>query len=244
MSALIPNISVDCVIFGFQEDTLSVLLTKRILKDPKTKKLIFSDHTLQGHHVQEGENLEQAAARVLQEKTGLANIYLEQFFTFGDTDRLANEKDWLWIRTQYPEVHRHVFSVSYYSLVDSSRIRPDKKHPDASWFPVKSLPPLGFDHKLMVEMALECLQHKLRREPVGFELLPEKFTVAQLQKLYETILDTKFDKRNFRKKMAQMPYVVPIREKLTGKAHKPAQMYVFSKEVYEKTKTDNNSFSV
>ena len=234
----------DCVIFGFHEDTLSVLLTKRVLKDPKSRKIIFSDYTLQGHHVLEGENLEQAAVRVLEEKTGLGNIYLEQFHTFGDTDRLANEKDWLWTRMQYPEVHRHVFSVAYYSLVDSSRIKPDQKHPDAAWFPVKSLPPLGFDHNRMIVMALEFLQHKLRREPVGFELLPEKFTVTQLQKLYETILDTKFDKRNFRKKMAQMPYVVPIREKLTGKAHKPAQMYIFSKEVYEKTKTDNNSFIV
>lgn len=234
----------DCVIFGFHEDTLSVLLTKRVLKDPKSRKIIFSDYTLQGHHVLEGENLEQAAVRVLEEKTGLGNIYLEQFHTFGDTDRLANEKDWLWTRMQYPEVHRHVFSVAYYSLVDSSRFKPDQKHPDAAWFPVKSLPPLGFDHNRMIVMALEFLQHKLRREPVGFELLPEKFTVTQLQKLYETILDTKFDKRNFRKKMAQMPYVVPIREKLTGKAHKPAQMYIFSKEVYEKTKTDNNSFIV
>jgi 8-oxo-dGTP diphosphatase len=244
MSKLIPNISVDCVIFGFQGETLSVLLTKRVLEDPKTGKLIFSDYTLQGHHVVEGENLEQAAVRILKEKTGLENIFLEQFHTFGDTDRLANEKDWLWTRMRYPEVHRHVISVAYYSLVDSSQIKPDLQHPDAAWFPVKSLPVLGFDHNRMIMMALDYLRHKLRRQPVGFELLPEKFTVTQLQNLYETILDTQFDKRNFRKKISQMPYVVPIREKLTGRAHKPAQMYVFSKEVYAKTKTDNNNFSL
>jgi ADP-ribose pyrophosphatase YjhB (NUDIX family) len=244
MPGLIPNISVDCVIFGFHEDTLSVLLTKRVLEDPRSGKLIFSDYTLAGHHVQEGENPDQAAARILKEKTGLKKIRLEQFHVFGETDRLENEKDWLWVHMRFPEVARHVFSIAYYSLVDDEKIKPDRKHPDAAWFPVKKLPPLGFDHRKMIEMALEFLQHRLRREPIGFDLLPEKFTIAQVQKLYETILDTQFDKRNFRKKVAQMSYVVPIREKLKGRPHKPAQMYVFSKEVYEKTRTDKNHFAV
>ena len=244
MPALIPNVSVDCVIFGFHEDSLSVLLTKRVLEDPRSGKLIFSDYTLAGHHIQEGENPDQAAARVLREKTGLKKIHLEQFHTFGETDRLDKEKDWLWVHMRFPQVPRHVFSIAYYSLVDDQKIKPDKKHPDAAWFPVKQLPALGFDHKRMIDMAWEHLQHLLRREPVGFELLPEKFTIAQLQKLYETILDTSFDKRNFRKKVAQMPYVVPIREKLTGKPHKPAQMYMFSRDVYDKTRTDKQHFAV
>lgn len=244
MKAYIPNLSVDCVVFGFDYKKLNVMLTKRELKDPLSQEVIFTDYTVQGHHVLEGEAIDQAASRVLKDKTGLDNIFLEQFQTFGDLGRMENEKDQMWTRLRYPMIAHHVVSVGYYSLVDSSIIKPDEQHANTQWFPVDKLPPLGFDHEKMIHMALDFLRTKLRREPIGFELLPEKFTLGQLQKLYECVLGNKFDRRNFRKKVSQMKYVIPLDEKQKGVAHKPAQVFIFSKDVYERTKKEKLDFSV
>jgi len=244
MASIIPNLSVDCVVFGFDYKTLNVLLTKRELKDPETDKVVFTDYTLQGHHVLVGENLDEAACRVLRDKTGLEDIYLEQFYTFGSKERMQGEKDQLWVKKMFPMFSSHVVSVGYFSLVDSLKIKPDLQHQETLWFPVEELPSLGFDHKEIIEKALEYLRIKLSREPIGFELLPEKFTLTQLQKLYEAILGTKMDRRNFRKKVAQMKYLIPLDEKQTGVAHKPAQVYIFSKDVYMRTKKEKFDFSI
>ena len=244
MAAIIPNLSVDCVVFGFDYSKLNVLLTKRELVDKETGNIIFIDYTVQGHHVLEGENLEEAACRVLKEKTGLENIYLEQFYTFGDTDRMLGERDQLWTKKSYPMVAGHVITVGYYSLVDSLQVNPDQQHQQTMWFPVDELPELGFDHERIIQKALSCLRVKLSREPVGFELLPEKFTLSQLQNLYEAVLGIKMDRRNFRKKAAQMKYVIPLDEKQTGVAHKPAQVFIFSKDVYKRTKKEKLDFSI
>lgn len=240
----INNLSVDCVIFGFDNNKLNVLLTKRELEDPETGEIIFVDYTVQGHHVLQGENINEAACRVLKDKTGLENIYLEQFYTFGETDRVQHERDQLWIKKKYPMVADHVISIGYYSLVDSAKIKPDQQHTDTSWFPVDKLPELGFDHEKMIFMALDYLQTKLRREPIGFELLPEKFTLSLLQSLYEAVLGISLDRRNFRKKVAQMKYVIPLDEKQKGVAHKPAQVFIFSKDVYDRTKKEKLDFSI
>lgn len=244
MKAYIPNLSVDCVVFGFDYKKLNVMLTKRELKDPNSEAVIFTDYTVQGHHVLEGEAIDQAASRVLKDKTGLDNIFLEQFHTFGDLDRMNKEKDQMWTKLRYPMIAQHVISVGYYSLVDSSIIKPDEQHANTQWFPVDKLPSLGFDHKKMILMALDNLRRKLRREPIGFELLPEKFTMSQLQTLYECVFGIKLDRRNFRKKVAQMKYVIPLDEKQKGVAHKPAQVFIFSKDVYERTKKEKLDFSV
>jgi len=244
MAAIIPNLSVDCVVFGFDYSKLNVLLTKRELKDEQTGNIIFTDYTVQGHHVLEGENLDEAAIRVLKDKSGLENIYLEQFYTFGDLDRMANERDQLWTNKSYPMVAKHVITVGYYSLVDSLIVNPDQQHPDTKWFPVDELPKLGFDHEKIIQKALSSLRLKLSREPVGFELLPEKFTLTQLQNLYEVVLGIKMDRRNFRKKAAQMKYIIPLDEKQTGVAHKPAQVFIFSKDVYKRTKKEKLDFSI
>ena len=244
MSSIIPNLSVDCVVFGFDLKRLNVLLTRRVLKDPKTYEVLFIDYTLQGHHVLEKENLCDAAKRVLKDKTGLEDIFLEQFHTFGNTDRMLRKKDTLWAKKAYPEVSQHVVSVGYYSLVDSAKVKPDQQHQQTQWFPVNELPELGFDHELIIEKALECLRVKLSREPIGFELLPEKFTLTQLQDLYEAVLGISFDRRNFRKKVAQMKYLIPLDEKQTGVAHKPAQVFIFSKDVYDRTKKEKLDFSI
>lgn len=244
MAAIIPNLSVDCVVFGFDYSRLNVLLTKRELVDEETGNIIFIDYTVQGHHVLEGENLNEAACRVLKDKTGLENIYLEQFYTFGDTDRMLGERDQLWTKKSYPMVASHVITVGYYSLVDSLQVNPDQQHQQTMWFPVDELPELGFDHEKIIKKALSCLHVKLSREPVGFELLPEKFTLSQLQNLYEAVLGIKMDRRNFRKKVAQMKYVIPLDEKQTGVAHKPAQVFIFSKDVYKRTKKEKLDFSI
>lgn len=244
MRNIIPNLSVDCVVFGFDLNKLNILLTKRVLKDPDTGEHHFTDYTLQGHHVLENEGLDEAAHRVLKDKTGLDNIFLEQFHTFGDIDRIKNPKDILWIKSIYPTVTNHVITVGYYSLVDSAKISPDKKHKDTLWFPADNLPELGFDHRDIINKALIYLGKKLRREPIGFELLPEKFTISQLQTLYEAILGRKYDRRNFRKKISQLKYIIPLDEKQKGVAHKPAQVFIFSKDVYERTKKDKLGFPI
>jgi 8-oxo-dGTP diphosphatase len=244
MISIIPNLSVDCVVFGFDLKCLNVLLTKRILKDPKTYEVLFTDYTLQGHHVLQNENLCDAAKRVLKDKTGLEDIFLEQFHTFGNTDRMLRKKDTLWAKKACHEVSPHVVSVGYYSLVDSAKVMPDQQHQQTQWFPVNDLPELGFDHALIIEEALKFLRIKLSREPIGFELLPEKFTLTQLQDLYEAVLGKKFDRRNFRKKVAQMKYLIPLDEKQTGVAHKPAQVFIFSKDVYDRTKKEKLDFTI
>ena len=237
---IIPNLSVDCVIFGFDATELSVLLVKRELS--KNGKIIFADHTLTGHHVIKGENTDEAATRVLKSITGFKNIYLEQFHTFSDTSRLASEKDTIW-RENFPHnIDEHVISVGYYSLVDSAAICPDEEHRNVSWYPINDLPELGFDHQQIIEKALEQLRIKVRHEPVVFELLPEKFTISQLQDIYEAILGTSFDRRNFRKKVSQMKYIIALDEKQKGVAHKPAQIYIFSKDVYDRTRKEKLSF--
>ena len=243
MEEFINNISVDCVIFGFNNKTLNVLLTKRELKDPDTGEIIFTDYTVQGHHVLKGENINDAAVRVLKDKTGLDNIYLEQFYTFGETDRVLKDRDQLWIKKRFPMVEDHVISIGFCALVDSLKVIPDKQHPETLWMPVDNLPELGFDHEKMINMALEFLRNKLRLEPIGFELLPEKFTLTQLQNLYEAILGISLDRRNFWKKISQMKYVIALDEKQKGVAHKPAQVFIFSKDVYERTKKDKLDFS-
>ena len=244
MKPYIPNLSVDCVVFGFDHERLNVMLTKRELLDPITKDVLFTDYTVPGHHVLEGEAIDTAASRVLKDKTGLDNIFLEQFYTFGSLDRMSSKNDQMWTKLKYPMIADHVVSVGYYSLVDSFEVKPDDKHTDTQWFPVDDLPLLGFDHKEMIARALEFLQRKLRREPIGFELLPEKFTISQMQKLYECVFGLKFDRRNFRKKVSQMKYVIPLDEKQKGVAHKPAQVFIFSKDVYYRTKKEKLDFSV
>lgn len=238
MEPIINNLSVDCIIFGFDNARLSVMLTKRELVDDATQEIIFTDYTVQGHHVLEGENIDAAARRVLKDKTGLDNIYLEQFHTFGEVGRIQNERDQLWIKAKFPTVAAHVVSVGYCALVDSQKVNPDGQHQYTRWFPVDNLPMLGYDHGRMIEKALEFLRAKIQREPLVFELLPEKFTLSQLQNLYECILGVELDRRNFRKKINQMKYIIPLNEKQKGVAHKPAQVFLFSRDVYDRTKKE------
>lgn len=242
MRKIIPNISVDCLVFGFDLERLHILLKKRELID-KDGNVIISDYTLAGHHVMENETADEAAYRILYDITGFDNIYLEQFHCFSSTDRLKNEKDQIWIKHLNLDIPMHVFSIGYYSLVDKTKLKLDEKHQNAQWFPIDELPELGFDHALIIKKGIECMQKKFKLEPIAFELLPEKFTITQMQKLYETILGKTFDRRNFRKKVSQLRYIIPLGEKQNGVPHKPAQVFIFSRDVYDKTKKEKLTFA-
>ncbi len=234
MGKIINNISVDCVLFGFDGTHLNVLLIERTLKN-KDGGIQFTDHTLLGYHINKDDNLDQAANRILYDLTGLKDIYLEQVIAAGNLDRMKSKNDKDWIASQDIPIDPHTVTVVYFSLVDTHKVIVTETNRNATWFPIHKLPQLGYDHKELVERSLEKLKMKAMLEPIVFELLPEKFTITQLQKAYETILDTTFDRRNFRKKLMQTRYIIALDEKQTGVAHKPAQLYFFSREVYEKT---------
>jgi hypothetical protein len=239
-----PNISVDCVIFGFDFEKLNVILVERQLLDPKTGEQLIFDYTLAGNHIFLDEQLEDAAKRVLYDLTGLENIYLDQFMTTGDPNRLKNQRDQLWLQNSGKNPEERVVSVCYFSLLNCNEVKIKAGKKKVDWYPVKDANNLAFDHGTILKTAIESLQRKLQYEPIGFEMLPDKFTLSQLQKLYEVVFDVEFDKRNFRKKVSKMKYLIQLNEKQKGVSHKPARYYTFSREVYEKTKSDMLNFSI
>jgi 8-oxo-dGTP diphosphatase len=238
------NISVDCVIFGFDSERLKVLLVERTLFEPGTTTVVFSDLTLTGNHIFEHEDLDAAATRILNDLTGLQNIFLEQFQAFGHPDRLKNPNDIQWAVANGRDPNSHIITIGYFSLLNIKDIELQYKGRNVAWYPVEEVKELGFDHKQILDQALVALRNKLQREPIGFELLPDKFTLTQMQKLYEAIMGSLLDKRNFRKKVARMKYLIPLDEKQTGQAHRPPRLFFFSREVYEFTKKEMLWFAV
>jgi len=209
-------LTVDCVVFGFDTGSLKVLLIKRGLPPFRGK------WALPGGFVHLDETLDEAAMRELREETGLRRVFLEQLYTFGAVKRDPRER---------------VVSVAYYALVKlsdhSTQAATDAS--DARWFPIDALPALAFDHQEIAREALKRLQGKVRYQPIGFELLPEKFTLSQLQNMYETILGHELDKRNFRKKILSFGFIRPLDEYLKEGAHRPAQLFQFEPELYRKS---------
>lgn len=236
-------ISVDCVIFGFDFEKLNVLLVDRIL-NVNGGDIQFSDLTLTGNHIYENEEVDAAAIRVLFDLTGLKDIYLEQFKTFAGTKRLSKSNDRAWLIHDGRDPDTRIVSIGYFALLAAQNVTLEWKGRNVRWVPVKQVGELAFDHNLILNEALLALRNKILHEPIGFELLPEKFTLSQLQKVYEIIMDTEFDKRNFRKKVARMKYLIPLEEKQKGVAHKPARLFQFDREVYEQTKKELFDFSV
>lgn len=217
--------SVDCVVFGFDEAQLKVLLIKRGA-DP-----FLGFHALPGDLVYPDENLDGAAARVLKELTGLQDVYLEQVNTFGAVDRHPLGR---------------VITIAYFSLIKTSgyTVDPSSWAADASWYPISDLPQLAFDHRQILESCRNRLQEKVRRQPIGFELLPRKFTLRQLQDLYESLLEKQLDTRNFRKKVLSMNLLTELEERQEGVAHRPAKLYKFEKRMYDKLKTKGFNFDM
>jgi hypothetical protein len=194
---------------------------------------------LPGSLIDENEDLDESAYRVLKELTGLDKIYLKEFSVFGNPTRLNVPNDLIWLKTTSGILVDRVVTVAYYSLVKIDESDPQAHiNSNAFWLPVKNLPHLIFDHNQIIADALETLRKELRTEPIGFELLPKKFTLRQLQNLYEVILGVPLDNRNFRKKIGKLEYLISLDEKEVGVNHKPAQFYRFDKKIYKKQQKD------
>jgi 8-oxo-dGTP diphosphatase len=206
---------VDCVVFGLDDQELKVMLIQRGLPPFEGK------WALPGGFVRLEETLDEAARRELEEETGLRKIFLEQLYTFGTVDRDPRER---------------VVSVAYYALVNLSdhEVHAATDARDAGWFGVHDVPSLAFDHGEILQTALDRLRGKLRYQPVGFELLPKKFTLSQLQHLYELVLERELDKRNFRKRVLAMDVLVETDEVQQDVAHRAARLYRFDERKYRR----------
>ncbi len=221
-----PALTVDCVVFGLDEqDSLKVMLILRKLPP------FQGQWALPGGFVHLDETLEEAAFRELREETGIENGFLEQLYTFGAINRDPRER---------------IVTVAYYALVNlrEYNITATTDAMDAAWFAIDELPKLPFDHQQIFETALNRLRGKIRYEPIGFELLPKKFTLFQLQKLYETVLGKKLDKRNFRKKILNMNLLQELDELQTDVAHRAARYYEFNEVKYQQLKQQGFSFEI
>jgi 8-oxo-dGTP diphosphatase len=237
-----PHVSVDCVIFGFDFEELKVLLIERGLPDDHESGTSKPVLMLPGDLVYDNENLDQSAMRVLKALTSLENIFLEQFSAFGEPSRVRKEEDIAWLRSMRSDPEARVITVGYYSLVRLDKFKPAPAYyaRSADWYPVSAVHGLAFDHDHILECALARLKYKARVEPIGFELLPQKFTLGNLQKLYEAILGSTLDKRNFRRKILSRGILIELDEKQQGVPHKPAKLYQFESAQYDKLK--GNSF--
>lgn len=232
----------DCVIFGFSTSQLKVLLIEREYLNNEGLKA--RDFKLPGDFISTREDLDRAACRTLEELTGLHEIYLEQFAIFGQPYRISRPVDLNWLNnTTGMEIDRVVTSA-YYALINITETRKEYAiKNNAAWWDVNALPELAFDHEEIIRKGLDHLRLALRNEPIGFELLPEKFTIRELQTLYEIILDTSLDNRNFRKKILKAKFLEQLEEKQAGVAHKPAYFYRFNKTIYEQHKKNYLGFN-
>jgi ADP-ribose pyrophosphatase YjhB (NUDIX family) len=208
-------VAVDSIIFGFNENKheLMLLLLKRQFEPAK------GQWSLMGGFVNGNESLDKAAKRIVKQLTGLRNVYMEQLYAFGDVNRDPGGR---------------IISVSYFSLIklNDLDIQLAQKH-HAIWIPLSEIPELIFDHSEMVQRALRKLRIRARTQPIGFELLPEKFTIPQLQRLYEAIYQKPFDKRNFRRKLLSMGLLEKLEEKEKETSKKGAFYYRFKQDKYE-----------
>ena len=202
-------VAVDVVLFTIQGGTLKVLLVKR--RRPPYR----GAWALPGGIVDGDESVDTAAFRQLQEETNIGNVYLEQLYTFGDVSR---------------DPRGRVITVAYYALVNWQQFQLKSRHrvSEASWFPVRRLPELAFDHRRIVEYALERLRSKVNYTTVGFQLLPKQFTLTELQKAYEVILGRRLDKRNFRRKMLQLGIMKETKDFWVNGRQRPARLYIFA----------------
>lgn len=225
------DVSVDCVLFGFDDKKLKVLLIEQ-KQAGKDKKISRLQTALPGDLVKENESLNDAAKRVMKELTSLKGIYMKQFHAFGDPMRVKNLKDQEWLRIFRANPERRVVTVGYYSLVKMDDYAPMASSfaGKTKWVNVYDIPELAFDHNEIVDKALDFLRHELIADNIAFELLPEKFTLSQLQHLHEIILDKKLDKRNFRKNVLKMEDLKALDEKQKGVLHKPAQLFQYKKK--------------
>lgn len=207
-----PAVTTDCVIFGFDGSELQVLLIERGI-EPFKGKWAFP-----GGFLNMDETAQEGALRELKEETGLENAYIEQFNTYSDPGRDPRER---------------VITIAHYALVRIQEVKGGDDAAKAQWFPIDEVPQLAFDHDKILRDAMRKLRERIHFEPIGFELLPAKFTMRDLQVLYESILDVKFDRRNFAKKMMHYKLLNQLDETVRPTAKRDALLYSFNKENYE-----------
>jgi 8-oxo-dGTP diphosphatase len=247
---ILNSISVDCVIFGFDKSGLRVLLNQidreALLSDlPKHAsseqiRQIYEKHpvltsdnywSLFGEHVPEQQDLDEFAKDLLFQATGLNDVYLQQINAFGSLDRVP---------------YTRVITIGYYALInpDYYSLKQSNLAKSLQWFNLNELPTLCFDHEIIIKEALNKLRQEVMYHPVGFHLLPEKFTLTEIQSLYEVILNKKMDTRNFRKKLAKMELLIDSGEKQQNVAHRAAKLYQFDIQVYQKLKMEGLNFRI
>jgi 8-oxo-dGTP diphosphatase len=219
------GLSVDCVVFGYHKRDLKILLIKRGAMPFKGR------WALPGDLVYPNEDIQKAAGRILEELTGINDLFMEQTRSYGRVDRHPSGR---------------VITVGYFSLIDI-----EKHDPKAAawadgvyWKSLSDCPPLAFDHDEILRDALTALQERVRHQPIGFELLPAKFTLGELQSLYEAILNETFDKANFRKRILSMGFLIASKETRRDVAHRPAKLYQFDKNKYDTLKSKGFSFQL
>jgi ADP-ribose pyrophosphatase YjhB (NUDIX family) len=228
-----PSLSVDCVIFGFHAGQLKVLLLKGKHNN---------QWALPGGFIYRNEDVEHAAVRVLQERTGLKDIFLQQFHLFGDVKRTRqkharkllqqhgiNDVEGHWIMQRFA-------TVGYYALVEYERVtpRPDALSSECTWHNISELPPLIIDHRQIIEKGLHAVREHLNYQPIGYNLLPEEFPLKDLQLIYETLLGKTLDRANFQRKILAYGILDKREKHYTGAAHKAPYLYAFNKEAYFK----------
>lgn len=225
------SLSVDCVIFGFHENQLKVLLLKHRHRNM---------WALPGGFIYKDEPADAAAYRVLKERTRLDEIFLKQFHVFGDPNRSNKDfhledlkKDGIRVDPEHWILQRFA-TIGYYALVEYSKVspQPDTTSEKSEWWDIHQMPTLILDHREILEKALITLRTQLKYQPIGYNLLPEKFTMPELQKLYETILDKKLDRRNFQRKILSFGILNRLTETKKGVAHKAPYLYSFDLEKY------------
>lgn len=225
-----PHVSVDCVVFGFDGEKLKVLLIERTIDEQNE---LYNDKKLPGSIILAEEDLDDAASRVLNELTGLKNIYLSQFRSFGGPDRTKDPRDILWLENTMQLKIGRIVTVAYVALIKIDRkLQVLRDNTQVNWYDLNELSAmhLAFDHAEIIRKGLEYIRHNLDIEPhLLFELLPRKFTLSQLRALYDTVHETRSDVRNFQKKVAQWPYVVALEEMEKGVPHRAARLYKYKK---------------
>jgi 8-oxo-dGTP diphosphatase len=232
----IPQLSIDCVIFGYKERELKVLVPKLDLN--------VSLWALPGGFIRQDEAIDSAALRILEERTRIKNIYLEQFRVFGQENRSNNEvfenfydnkKDYLakldFNTSDIQWLSNRFVSIGYYALVDINKVTPQKTDLDESiaWYNIKNLPKMIMDHNQIVTYALETLRQNFDQKIIGFNLLPETFTMKEVQELYEAVYDKPFARNNFQKKILDLNVLERLEKKFTGAANKAPYLYRFLK---------------
>ncbi len=210
-----PSVTTDCIIFGFDGTKLNVLLIERGIEPYK------GCWAFPGGFIKMDESAEQGALRELREETGLQGAYIKQFHTFSDPNRDPRER---------------VITIAYYALVRMQEVVGGDDAARAAWFPLDDVPKLAFDHDRILRVAVKELRQQIHFEPIGFELLPEKFTIKELQLLYEAILDVKFDRRNFYNKMRHLEILTQLDERIFNSPKKEAFLFKFNPAKYQELK--------